>query len=442
MSNTVLIIDGGARGHALSRAYEKSRHVQRIIVAPGNDFIAFRRTKEVIVDRNCNLNDPQSLLKIAQIYNPDLIDVAQDDALASGTVDLLKEHGFKVFGPTREAARIEWDKNWSKEFMKRHDIPTAEFMSFTSEAPAIEYVTSHYRKYPSTVLFIKATGLCAGKGALRATSLDEAISCIKQMKTFGTAGETFLIEEGLFGKEFSSYAISDGTSYKVFHPAQDHKRVNTFDTGDQTGGMGAVSPTCIATPYSSLIEETMIKRTIKGMETEGIPYTGILYIGGIVVNGKPYVIEFNARWGDPECHVVLPSIDTDYFELITAALDKRLDNIDLQINSKQRVCVVGALRGYPGESSTYKGSRIFGLVEAMDIPGVHVLGAGMSLKAESFVANGGRLFSIVGEGESITEARQNAYAAISTVHIEGNNLHYRTDIGWNDVEAYYHNNIS
>ena len=437
MPATILIIDAGARGHAISCAYETSRNVGRIVVAPGNDFISSNRTKEVLVEKACAVHDPASILEVAKKYNPDIIDVAQDNALALGTTDLLRKNGFRVFGPTQLASRIESDKKWSKEFMIRHGIPTARFAHFSSENEAIDYVSTIYTRSPNTYIFIKAAGLCGGKGALMANSIEDAVSCIYAMKSFGSAGKTFLIEEGLQGEEFSCYAISDGNSYRIFKSAQDHKKSHDHDTGDQTGGMGAISPAQVTDHFASQIEETMIAPALRGMKSEQVPFEGILYLGGIIADGKPYVIEYNARWGDPECQVVLPSVTTDYFELVNAVIEKRLHEVRLEQDNKRRLCIVGSLRGYPHEFSSARGSRIFGLDAAINIEHVRLFGAGIICNNGQFLADGGRVLNVVGEGATIVEARSRAYSAISQIFIEGNKMHYRTDIGWNDLERFY-----
>jgi len=433
---TIMIVGSGAREHVISDAYEKNPRVKKIVVAPGNDFIAYKREKEVIMDNNCSLKNPKSLLRLAKKYKPHLIDVAQDDAIAAGAVDFLQKNGFATFGPKKKSARLEWDKKWSRKFMKRHRIPSPEFQYFSSEKKAKEYAKSLYDKEPEKMVYVKAAGLCAGKGALKAINLEEAIRNIEEMKGFGKAGKVFLIEEGLVGEEFSYYAISDGRNYHILKSAQDNKTVFNFDLGDQTGGMGAISPAMITEPIAKDVEEQMIARVIKGMEEEGNPYKGILYLGGIVVNGRPMNIEYNARWGDPECQAVLPAIKTDYLDIVMLALDQRLNIIDIEQDNKSRVCIVGASRGYPNDYSDVKGKRIYGLEEVMKIKGVNVYGSGIAMQDGKFYANGGRLFSVVAEGRNILEAKQKAYSAIAGINIEGNNLHYRTDMGWRDVERF------
>ena len=433
---TVMIIGGGAREHSLSNKYVKSNKVGKIIVAPGNDFIAYNQKKEIKLEKNCSLTDPSSLLKIAHKYLPDIIDVAQDDALAVGTVNLLRKKGFNVFGPKKSAARIEWDKRWSREFMQRRKIPSPEFKYFDSTKSAKEYVKGLYSKNPDKLLYVKAAGLCAGKGALKAESLEESIQRIEEMKQFGKAGKIFLIEEGLVGEEFSYYAISDGKNYSILKSAQDNKTVFNFDEGDQTGGMGAVSPAMVTADISEEIEEHFISKVINGMLLEHNPYTGILYFGGIKTDEGVMNIEYNARWGDPECQVVLPSIKNDYSDIILACLEGRLGSLKIKQDKKTRVCVIGASKGYPGDYSRVKGKRIYGLEDAMKIKGVAILGAAIAIDNGKFYANGGRLFSIVGEGKNIVDARQKAYSAMACISIEGNNLHYRTDIGWRDVRRF------
>ncbi|MBS3071950.1 hypothetical protein J4408_03090 [Candidatus Pacearchaeota archaeon] len=253
---TILLIGSGAREHTISCAYEKSPNVKRIIIAPGNDFIGYKRQKEVVMDKNCSLKNPTSLLEIARKYQPDLVDVAQDDALANGTVDTLEKEGFVVFGPRKEAARIEWDKRWSREFMQRHEIPHPCFRYFENETDAEQYAKEQYLIDSSKIVYIKAGGLCSGKGALKSTSLDEVVKNIGRMKDFPNgAGRIFLVEEGLEGEEFSYYAISDGQTYKLFKSAQDNKTVFNFDEGDQTGGMGVVSPSMVTEPIRKEIEQ-------------------------------------------------------------------------------------------------------------------------------------------------------------------------------------------
>lgn len=435
---TILIIDNGARGHALSNAYERSSNVSKIIVAPGNDFIGYARQKEVHIAKSCSLGNVESLLNIARKYKPDIIDVAEDKALAAGAVDVLEDEGFVVFGPRKAAARIEWDKRWSREFMQRHSVPHPKFRYHDNELDAIGYAEEVYAHEPSKIMYVKASGLCDGKGALKSASLEEAIANIREMKYFpNDAGKIFLIEEGLDGEEFSYYVASDGKTFKAFPSAQDNKTRDAFDCGPQTGGMGAVSPARVTAPLEKEIREKLIDKALKGMSAEGLPYKGILYLGGINVLGKPMNIEYNARWGDPECQVVLPSLVTNYLALVESCINGKLAQAPFQCDKKMRACVVGASRGYPEDYSSVIGKRIYGLAELADEQDIAVLGAGIAIEDGKFYASGGRLFSIVAEGEDIVEATDKAYAAISRVSVEGNNLHFRNDIGWRDRERYW-----
>ena len=425
---TVLVVDAGARGHALSAAYEKSTLIKRIIVAPGNDFIQYKREKEVIL-APCSLQDPTSLLDIAKTYKPDLIDVAQDDALAAGAVDLLTQQGFLAFGPSRQAARIEWDKVWARNLMKKYDLPHPSFVVFDSADKARQYMTSLYSKGGQKSYYLKASGLCGGKGALKVDNWHDAMFAIEKMGSFGDAGKSFLLEDMLSGEEFSAYALCVGNNFVMLPSAQDHKRVFNYDKGPQTGGMGAYAPCSLSQQHYAEIEN-IFSRLLSALSAEGILYRGILYLGGIVTQGKVSVIEFNARWGDPECHVILPSLTGDYASSIIEALEGR--TMPQEHDALFRVCVIGAIKGYP--DSFENGKCIHDLEKAHAQHGVLVYGAGIQKEGGLFYANGGRLFSVVGEGITFKEARQRAYAAISHIYIEGNNLHYRTDIGWKEME--------
>jgi len=432
-----MIIGSGAREHAISKVYEKSSLVEEILVTPGNDFMIYNRDKPVAIDKNCSLNDPNSFLDLATKYSPDLIDVAQDDAIANGAVNLLQQNGFDVFGPTQAASRIEWDKAWSREFMRRYGIPSPAYEIFNDYWQASDYVEGLYRVDKSKPLYIKASGLCGGKGALLATSFKSALRAIKEMSDIGKAGETFLIEEGLIGEEFSYFAVTDGTTCRFFSSSRDYKRLFINDNGPQTGGMGAISPTLITKGLEEYIEQELLQKTVDGLRQEGTPFVGILYLGGIITRDqKIKVIEYNARWGDPECQAVLPGLKTDYGEVVLASLEGRLDEIDLSFNDKVRVCVVGAVKGYPHDYSDYIGKKIFGINNARRVKGVQVFGAGMECSFNSLTANGGRLFSVVGEGEDIVHARKRAYEAITKIDVEKGNLQYRMDIGQKDQLLY------
>ncbi len=436
---TVMVVDASTRAHAISEAYERSPNVKKIIVTPGNDFIGWNRKKEVIV-APAVLEKPETILEVAKKYMPDLIDVAQDDAIASGVVDLLEKNGFKVFGPNKEASKIEWSKKWSRDFMKKNNIPHPRYESFNDKEMGKSYLKKVYEESPTAFLFIKASGLCRGKGAIPSRSLQEGIDAIDSMREFGEAGNEFVIEDGLTGEEVSVYAIFDGESYKVIQKvAQDHKTVFTFDKGKNTGGMGAVTPVSLITPkMMKAIEDQTIAPVLKGMKEIGISYKGILYVGLIIDGEKINVIEYNARWGAPEAEVIIPGIKTPMDEIIFAAINGKLKEIKIEEDEKTRVCVVGASNGYPENYDSVKGKEIYGLKNAIE-EGVYIFGAGIKVKDGKFYANGGRLFSLVAEGNSIEEARQKALQAMGYIYIEGNNLHFRTDIGWREMERFQKN---
>jgi len=427
----VLVLGGGGREHCLVSAYSKSSQVKKLYVVPGNGLMNFLEEKPIKIYPYFKPTDKKSIWEVVSKEKIDLVDVAQDDPLAEGTVDYLESKAVATFGPSQKAAQLEWSKDWSRNFMKRHSLPIPSFATFNIVNQAKDYI----KKLPSGSFFVKASGLAAGKGAIRADNKNEAYKAVERMKEFGGSGKTFLIEECLEGEEVSVYAICDGRNFKLLKVAQDNKQVYNFDEGPNTGGMGDNAPALVANKSVINKVETMVKKTLLGMEKEGRIYKGVLYLGLIITkDGEPKIIEFNARWGDPETQVVLPGVKNDYVDLVTACIDGKLDKINISQDNKTRVCVVGACRGYPNDYSAVQGKEIFGIKEVMNAQGVSVYGAGVSRKGERFFVNGGRVLNVVGEGKDIIEARAKAYSSISLIRIEGNNMHYRTDIGWRDVE--------
>src|SRR3989344_5550838 len=314
---TVVVIDGGGRGSALVDAYAKSKKVQKIIAIPGNDLMQINTSKKVLTFQNLKTTSIEEIIEICQKHKVDLIDVAQDNAIQVGLVNRLINEGFKVMGPTKEAGRIEWDKAWSRELMQKYKIPSPRFKIFNSTRAGINFVTKE--KNESWV--VKASGLAEGKGVIITSSKKQTIEAIKQMEKFGIAGETFLLEEALVGEEFSAFAICSGIDFKVIGFAQDHKRVYDKDTGPNTGGMGCVSNPLVTDKNIRKQTEKIFKEILKGLKKETGGYRGILYLGGMVVKGEQvFVIEFNARWGDPEAEVLLPGIQNDLLELSMAVI--------------------------------------------------------------------------------------------------------------------------
>lgn len=423
----VMIVGSGAREHAMAQAYLSSPHVSKVLVTPGNQGML---RDGIDIDASTSLKDKDSFLRVASEHKPYLIDVAQDDALAAGTVDLLSQNNFRVFGPTREAARVEWDKKWSREFMKKHNLPIPKYKSFTigNQREALEY-TEGLLKQCNTVFF-KASGLYAGKGVIPTTNMDEALAAVSSLKGMGDASKVFLVEEGMSGEEFSYYAMVDGKNYVCFKSAQDNKRVWNLDKGPNTGGMGCNSPALVTRGLERKIENEIIKPTIAGLNAEGISYKGILYLGGMVSEkGDLKIVEFNSRWGDPECHVILPGVKNDYFELVNAAIDGRLNQVTLDEDDLTRVCVIGASAGYPGHYE--KGKKLI-IGEGKDY--ADFLSAGIEIQDGNMYTAGGRVFSFIGSGKDVVEARQKALQAMACCSIEDNGLHYRTDIAWRDVQ--------
>lgn len=438
--NTVLVVDGGGRGSALVDKYSQSKHVGKILAVPGNDLMKINTDKPVRIYPQLETTSIKEILEICESEKVSLVDVAQDNAIEVGLVDLLLKNNFLAAGPTKNAGQIEWDKAWAREFGERHKIPQPKFKICKTEKEGVDYL----QHQPNQAWFVKASYLAEGKGALPAKDNKEAIKRVKEIKRFKNAGRVFLIEEWLkeedgLAEEFSTFIFSDGNNYKIIGSAQDHKRVNNFDEGENTGGMGCSSPPLILTPdLLKKIKIEILDKVIYGLKKEGRPYKGVLYLGGMLIKQKnklaPYVIEFNARWGDPEAEVILPGLVIDLFEAGLAISSGNIKDLQVKNDGKARIVIAGASKGYPRNYQNVRGKQIYGLNEARKIDGVKIYGAGIKEDDGKYLANGGRLFYIVGEGKSVIEARKKAYEAMSLVHIEGNNLHFRTDIGWRDIE--------
>lgn len=432
----ILVIGSGGREHALALSYAKSKKVKKVVTTPGNGLTDYGQGK-IKNYPDVAMMDFEGIVKVCKKEKIDLVDVAQDDIIAAGYVDRLTKLGITAFGPTQKAAQIEWDKEWARNFMVKYHLPTPRYKSFNDKKRAIKY----FESLPQQTLYIKASGLAAGKGAIRVENRQQARVAIESMSEFGKSGETFLIEEAMVGEEFSLFAICDGSDYKIVSWVQDHKTVFDGDRGPNTGGMGCVAPiTVVSSRIIREVEAKIIKPLLFGMQKEERPYKGVLYLGGMLthsaISGQAGVkiIEFNARWGDPEAEVILPGIKTDYVDIIEAVTMKQLNNITINFDRKVRISVAGCSRGYPDDYSKVKGKEIFGLSNAIKLPGITIFGAGIKRKGRKFFANGGRIFHLVAEGKDIVDARRKAYEVMSMIFIEGNNLHYRTDIGWRDME--------
>ena len=445
-SSSILVIDGGGRGAVLVEKYLQSPHVTKVFVVPGNDLMTLGQ-KSVKIFPKIKTTDLENIKKICEQYQIDLIDVAQDDAVAAGVTDVLTESGFRVFGPTKLAGQIEWDKVWAREFMKRFKIPSPQFKVCRTQKEGINLIKSSKNRE----WFIKTSGLAAGKGALYAKDNKEAIAKIGQMKNFGQSGKTYLIEECLHGEEFSSFAIVDGKNFILVGHAQDHKQVFDNDLGPNTGGMGCSSPPMVITKKIENQINSIFKKTVYGLAKIGRPYRGILYLGGMIVKkGRVYVIEFNARWGDPEAQVIVPSLKNDLYDIAKLVTSGKIKKIKIKKDNLYRVVVTAASRGYPVDYSKVTGKQIFGLdpylrqsvfsshpdTELSQVEGskVKIFGAGVKKSNGKFLAHGGRLFYVMAAGKNVLSARTKAYNALSKIKIEGNNMHFRTDIGFRDFE--------
>lgn len=421
MKKTVMIIDGGGRGSVLVEAYLKSKYVDKVIAVPGNDLMTLN--KNVIIFPHIKTTDKNLILDIAKRYKVNLVDVAQDDAIAVGVTDLLQKNKIPVFGPTQKAGQIEWDKAWSRKFMKRFDIPSPLYKICRTQKEGLDYI----KKQKNNKWYIKASGLVAGKGALFASNNQKAINQIKKMKLFGDAGKTYLIEECMEGEEFSSFALVNREKYKILGHAQDHKTVYENNKGANTGGMGCSSPPMVITKDIETQINDIFQKTIIGLKKEGRPFIGILYFGGIILkDGRVSTIEFNSRWGDPEAQILIPGFQNDYFTLISGVGKNKLQKI--KKDKKYRVVVAAASKGYPGNYSNVTGKEIKNLNK------IKVFGAGVRIDGKKFIASGGRLFYVLGEGKNVVEARKKAYNALSKVSITAKNLYYRKDIGFRDLE--------
>ncbi|WP_449538654.1 phosphoribosylamine--glycine ligase [Ferdinandcohnia sp. Marseille-Q9671] len=411
----VLIIGRGGREHTLAWKVAQSNKVDKVFVAPGNPGM-----EDVASTVKIDENDFDRLLEFAKEEQIDLTIVGPEVPLINGIVNRFEAEGLAVFGPTKEAALIEGSKSFAKKIMKKYNIPTAEYETFTSYEAAKAYILEK-----GAPIVIKADGLAAGKGVTVALDLDEALTSVYEMleaNKFGEASAQVVIEEFLEGEEFSLMAFVDGESAYPMVISQDHKRAFDNDKGPNTGGMGAYSPVPqISDEDVQTAIETIIKPTVKGMEVEGRRFTGVLYAGLILTSDGPKVIEYNARFGDPETQVVLPRLESDIIEVIEGLLAK--EKIDLTWSNKATIGVVFASKGYPESYET--GAAIAGLDNLTD--GVTVFHAGTDRKDDQFVTNGGRVLTVVTIGESLEDAQNTVYQEAEK--IQCSNLFYRKDIG-------------
>ncbi len=435
--NSVAVIDSGGRGAALVEAYRRSKHVGTIYFIPGNDYTA-TIIPHVTTFPTLKTTDVTAIVAICKKNTISLVDVAQDNAIAVGLTNALRQKAIPTVGPSKEAGQIEWDKAWSREFMRRVHIPQPEFHIFNTATDGIAFL----QKTPAKSVVIKAAGLAEGKGVGIAHTKEEAIAYITTLTRFGTAGQTFLIEEFLEGdakkpgEEFSAFAICDGKNWQMIGYAQDHKKAFDGDKGENTGGMGCSTPPLVVNQEIDRQTKDIFDKIFAGLVAEERAYQGILYFGGMVIekNGKPtvFAIECNARWGDPEAEVLVPGIVNDFYELHMAVAQGKLKGKIIKTDGKSRVSIVVAAKGYPEDYSAIKGKTISGLQKAAKIPGIKLYAAGMKRNSNDYVVTGGRILHVVGEGNNVFEAKTKAQNAREEISVEGNNDFSRSDIGYRD----------
>jgi phosphoribosylamine--glycine ligase len=415
----VLVIGDGGREHALCWKLAQSPSVSEVFCAPGNG-----GTGTVATNVAISAMDLDGILAFAQDTAVDLTVVGPEAPLVAGIVDRFQAAGLAVFGPTAAAARLEGSKAYAKAFMARHGIPTAAYATFTELEPALAYLRTQ-----GAPIVVKASGLAAGKGVIVAQTVSEAEAAVRTImgdRAFGDAGSEVVIEDCLVGEECSVLAITDGTHLFTLPAAQDHKAIGEGDTGPNTGGMGAYCPAPILTrELAARVERDVLRPVVDGMRSEGTPLTGVLYAGLMVVGGEPYVLEFNCRFGDPECQPLMASLENDLYAVLDAAVHGTLAGRHPIAMAGAALTVVMASQGYPG--SYPKGRTIAGIDLAAAAPHTLVFHAGTRRDDSSLVTSGGRVLGVTGLGATLAEAQQRAYAACEQIHFDG--AYYRRDIG-------------
>lgn len=416
----VLVVGSGGREHAIVMAISKSKRVDKIYCAPGNAGIA--ALAECV---NIPVMNFEEIADFAEGNNIDLVMVAPDDPLVGGLVDVIEARGIRAFGPRKNAAILEGSKAFSKDLMKKYNIPTAAYENFTNPEDALKYLET--AKMP---IVLKADGLALGKGVLICNTLSEARAGVKEImcdKHFGNAGNTMVIEEFMTGREVSVLSFCDGKTIKCMTSAQDHKRALDNDEGLNTGGMGTFSPSPFYTKeVDEFCKANIYQRTVDAMRSEGREFKGIIFFGLMITEDGPKVLEYNARFGDPETQVVLPRMENDIIDVMEACIDGTLDKIDLKFTDNAAVCVVLASKGYPVKYE--KGYEITGLENFDGRDDIFCFHAGTKFNENgAVVTNGGRVLGVTALGNDLKEARSNAYAATELVHFD--NEYMRSDIG-------------
>jgi phosphoribosylamine--glycine ligase len=419
----VLLIGSGGREHALAMSLAKSPQLSKLFIAPGNPGTA-QVGENVVLD----VADHSAVVNFCRLMRIELVVVGPEQPLVEGLVDALDAAGILAFGPTKEAAQLEGSKAFTKELCRRHAIPTADFGRFSEREAALRYVRSR-----GAPIVVKADGLASGKGVIIAPTLAQAEEAIQSMFSgaFGSAGAEVVIEELLEGEEVSFFALSDGIRALPFASAQDHKRVGDGDTGPNTGGMGAYSPAPIFTPdVQARVMREIVTPTIDAVVEEGMPFKGVLYAGLMICSDGPKLIEYNARFGDPETQVMLPRLESDLLSLVEQCARGNLTTDAVRLSKETALTVVMAAKGYPG--SPKKGTEIRGIDKAERMPHVIVTHAGTRRDGARLLADGGRVLNITALAPTLAEAQRRAYAAVDAIDWpEG---FCRRDIGWRALE--------
>ena len=416
----ILILGSGGREYSIGLAL-KNEKSHNLYFMPGNG-----ATSDL--GKNINITDYEKLAIFAKENSIDLTIVGPEGPLVDGVVDIFKKYELTIFGPSKEAAQLEGSKAYMKNILKKYNIPTAAFIETSNKQDAYDFIDG-MKNLP---IVVKADGLCGGKGVIIAQSKEEAKKTVDDMlngEAFGEAGEKVIVEEFLDGYELSVFAICDGENYKILPAAQDHKRVGDGDTGPNTGGMGAYAPTPLVNDeiYKKL-EDRVIKPTLKGMQEENAPFEGVLFVGVMVVNGEPIVLEYNVRFGDPECEILMPLIESKVSDLFYYGATKQLDKLDIKIKNKFAVGVVMASKNYPYSASAPSIISLSNIVDEELLENSHISFAGVEKKDDVLLANGGRVAVCVGLGDTVKEARDRAYLLSSEITFDGKK--FRKDIAY------------
>ena len=412
----ILVVGGGGREHAICWKLSNEKNVEKIYCAPGNPGIA-----EVAECVNIGDSDIDKLAKFAKENEIDMTVVGPEVPLVMGITDVFESQGLKVFGPNKKCARLEGSKAFSKDFMTRHNLPTAKYKEYTNIDKAIDDIDEF--GYP---VVIKADGLAAGKGVIISENREDAIKTLKEMmndKKFGTAGEKIVIEEFLSGIETSILAFVDNETIIPMVSVKDHKKVNDGETGLNTGGMGTFSPSEIYTyELSKEIKENILDKTLKGFQEDNLDFKGILFVGLMITKDGPKILEYNVRFGDPETQSVLFRLETDLSEIISAVINNKLKDIDIKYSDDSAICVMLTSGGYP---ESYEKRKLITGLDNLD-KDIVVFHSGTKLLDNKLVTNGGRVIGITAKGKTVKEAGKKVYENIKKINFEG--MHYRTDI--------------